>query len=249
MFLAGTMLFATTFQLLANGLQNYPFGQPPSGPAYTFEPSLAVLAITGHIFLSGPGRFAVQPHFPSKKWLKEHTHPIFNVFKEPLFSLFSDLGMLVLRVVAASLIVHHGLQKTGNPQGFADNVIAKYFMFLPFVGNFPLFWTYASASFELAGSLCITVGIFVRPAAGLLAGTMLFAITFQLLANGLQNYPFGQPPGGPAYTFEPALALLAVTIRITTAGPGRFGLQTGCQPVRMVKVSPNSPIDSHRSML
>ena len=236
MFLAGTMMVAVTFQLLSQGLQGYPFGQPPSGPAYTFEPALSFLAITGHIFLSGPGQFAVQPHFPSKKWLREHTHPIFSVLKEPLFSLFSDLGMLVLRIVAASLIVHHGLQKTGNPEGFATNVIAAYFPFLPFD---PLFWTYLSAGFELVGSFCLVVGLFVRPAAMFLAGTMMVAVTFQLLSQGLQGYPFGQPPSGPAYTFEPALSFFVVTFRILTAGPGRFGLQTCCQPVRDVKVAPS----------
>ena len=54
------------------------------------------------------------------------------------FPVLADVGMLILRVVAASLIVHHGLQKTGNPQGFADKVIAAYFPILPFD---PLFWT------------------------------------------------------------------------------------------------------------
>jgi len=217
------------------GLQNYPLGQAPGGPAYTFEPSLAFLAVSTHIMLSGPGRFAVQPHFPGVAFLKQHTHPILSVFKEPMFSMFSDLGMLVLRVVTASLMIHHGLDKLNNPSGFADNVIAPYFPFLP---GPPIFWTYLSASFELGGSFCITVGLFVRPAAGLLAGTMVNAIAFQLMKFGLQNYPLGQAPGGPAYTFEPSLAFFAVSLRILLAGPGRFGLQTCCQPVRPVKVAP-----------
>ena len=136
--LAGTMLFAATFQLMAFGLQNYPFGQSPKGPAYTFEPSVAFLAVTGHIALSGPGRFAVQPYFPSPAWLKAHTHCIFLVFKEPLFSLFSDFGMLVLRVTTASFIVHHALSKLGDgTEGFAMNVIDKYFPSLAFPTSGP----------------------------------------------------------------------------------------------------------------
>ena len=143
--------------------------------------------------------------------------------------------MLVLRVTTASFIVHHALSKLGDgTEGFAMNVIDKYF---PFIG-FPYFWTYFSASVELVGSFLITIGLFVRPAAGLLAGTMLVATTFQLLAFGLQNWPFGQSPKGAAYTFEPALCFLAVNLRILTAGPGRFGIQTCCQPVRPVKVRP-----------
>jgi len=235
--LAGTLMVATLFQLLSSGLQGFPFGQPPSGPAYTFEPALAFMAVTGHITLSGPGRFALQPLFPSQEFLDKHTHPIFLLFKEPLFSLFSDLGMLVLRVVSSALVVHHGLSKVENPHGFADNVIAAYFPFLPFD---PLFWTYLSASFEILGTFCVVIGVFVRPAAGLLMGTVMVATLFQLMSKGFQNYPFGQPPSGPTYTFEPALAFFGIYMRILFAGPGRFGLQTCCQPVRAVKVAPSA---------
>jgi putative oxidoreductase len=224
--LAGTMVNAIAFQLMKFGLQGYPFGQNPSGPAYTFEPSLAFLAITTHIFFAGPGRFALQPHFPSLEFMREHTHWVLIPLKE---LVFEDLSLLVLRVVTASLMVHHGLQKTDNPDGFAENVIAAYFSFLP---GPPLFWTYLAASFELGGSFCITVGLFVRPASALLAGTMVNAVAFQLMKVGLQNYPFGQAPSGPAYTFEPSLTFLAVCARLVTAGPGQFGLQTGCRPVR-----------------
>ena len=153
--------------------------------------------------------------------------------------VLADLSMLLLRLVTASLIVHHGLQKTDDPNGFADNVIAPYFSFLP---GPPLFWTYLSAGFELVGSFCLVVGLFVRPAAALLAGTMVNAVAFQLMKFGLQNYPFGQAPsGGPTYTFEPSLAFLAVCARIATAGPGQFGLQTCCLPVR--PVPPTKPDD------
>jgi len=221
------------------GLQNWPFGQSGHGAAYTFEPSLAFLAITTRIMLAGPGRFALQPHFPGLKFLKEHNHPIFSVFKDPLFTTFADLSMLLLRVVTASLMVHHGLDKLNNPHGFADNVIAPYFPFLPFD---PLFWTYLSASFELGGSFCFVVGVFVRPAAGCLAGTMVNAIAFQLMKFGLQNWPFGQSGHGAAYTFEPSLTFLAVTLHILTAGPGQFGLQTCCLPVRPVTAATDTDL-------
>jgi hypothetical protein len=47
-------------------------------------------------------------------------------------------------------------------------------------------------------------------------------VAFQLMKFGLQGWPFGLPPGGPAYTFEPSLAFLAVSTRIALAGAGRF---------------------------
>ena len=162
-------------------------------------------------------------------------HPALDFLKNPALI---DLGMLVMRVVTASLIFHHGLDKLQHVEGFSTNVIAAYFPFLP---GPPTFWTYLSAGFEIVGSFCITFGLFVRPAAALLAGTMVNAIAFQLMKFGLQNYPFGQPPSGPAYTFEPSLAFLAVCARIATAGPGQFGLQTCCRPV--LPVTPRTPGD------
>jgi len=216
--LAGTMMNAVAFQLMAFGLQGWPFGLPPSGPAYTFEPSLTFFAVTAHITLAGPGRFALQPHFPSLEFLKTYTHPIFNIVKWPVFA---DLSMLMLRVITASLMVHHGLDKLQHVEGFTNNVIAVYFTFLP---GPPVFWTYLSAAFELVGSTCLVLGIFVRHASGLLLGTMMNAVAFQLMAFGLQGWPFGLPPSGPAYTFEPSLAFFGITGYIALAGPGRFAL-------------------------
>ena len=136
--------------------------------------------------------------------------------------IFANLAMLLLRVVTASLMVHHGLDKYNNTTGFAEGVIAGYFPFLP---GPPLFWTYLAMSFELGGCFCFVFGIFVRPAAALIAGTMVNAIAFQVMKFGLQNYPFGQSPQGAAYSFEPSLTFLAVATRIMVVGPGQFALQ------------------------
>ena len=212
------MANACAFQFMKFGLQNYPL-VPPNGGAYTFEPTLTYFAVSVHLMFAGPGRFALQPHFPSLKFLKAYTHPILSVFKDPVYA---DLSMLLLRVVTASLMIHHGLEKLQNPSGFAENVIAIYFPFLP---GPPLFWTYLSASFELGGSFCITVGILVRPAAALLVGTMVNAVAFQLMANGLQNYPLIPASGAAAYTFEPSFAFFAICGYIALAGPGQFGLR------------------------
>ena len=204
--LAGTMANAILFHLMKFGMQSFPLN-PPKGGAYTFEPSLAFLGATSYIILAGPGRFAKQPHFPKWAFLK---NPV-----------LADLGMLILRVVTASLIFHHGLDKLENTAGFTNNVIAAYFTFLP---GPPVFWTYLSAAFEILGSVCITVGIFARPAAALLAGTMANAILFHLMKFGMQSFPLNPPKGG-AYTFEPSLAFLGYTACIILAGPGRFAMR------------------------
>ena len=108
-----------------------------------------------------------------------------------------------------------------NTTAFTNFVIVPYFPFLP---GPPVFWTYLAAFFEIAGSLCITIGIVARPAALLLAGTMVNAIAFQLMKFGPQSFPLNPPKGG-AYTFEPSLAFLAVTLCIALVGPGRFAVK------------------------
>jgi putative oxidoreductase len=139
-------------------------------------------------------------------------------------------------VVTASLMIHHGFDKLQHVEGFSTNVIAAYFPFLP---GPPVFWTYLSAGFEIGGSFCITVGLFARPAAALLAGTMVNAVAFQLMKFGLQGWPFGLPPGGPAYTFEPSLAFFAVSVRILAAGAGQFALHSN--PVCTTGSKPTTP--------
>ena len=204
--LAGTMANAILFHLMKFGMQSFPFN-PPKGGAYTFEPSLAFLGTCAYITLAGPGRYACQPKFPKWQFLKDPR--------------FASVGMLILRVITASLILHHGLDKLQNVQGFSTHVIAAYFPFLP---GPPTFWTYLSAAFEILGSACITVGIFTRPAAALLAGTMANAILFHLMKFGMQSFPFNPPKGG-AYTFEPSLAFLGASACIILTGPGRFAMK------------------------
>jgi len=145
-------------------------------------------------------------------------HPKLAFLSDPRFA---DVGMLLLRVVTASLILHHGLDKLENTAAFSDGVIAVYFPFLP---GPPVFWTYLSSGFEIVGSACITVGLLARPAAALLAGTMANAIAFHFMKFGAQSFPFNPAKGG-AYTFEPSLAFLAVSAHIFLAGPGRFALR------------------------
>jgi uncharacterized membrane protein YphA (DoxX/SURF4 family) len=135
--------------------------------------------------------------------------------------LYTELSLLLLRIVTASLILHHGLDKLEHVDGFSSGVIAVYFRFLP---GPPVFWTYLSAGFEIVGSFCIAAGIFARPAAALLAGTRVNAIVFHLMKFGPQSFPLNPEKGG-AYTFEPSLAFLAVTLHLLFRGPGRFALR------------------------
>ena len=99
-------------------------------------------------------------------------------------------------------------------------VIAEYFPFLVF----PYFFTYLAAAVEIVGSFCLAVGIFARPASLLLAGTMMNALAFHLMKFGPQRFPLN-PESRGAYTYEPCLAFLGVTLYFAFAGPGKFAMR------------------------
>merc|ERR1719161_1667342 len=83
-----------------------------------------------------------------------------------------ELGAFVLRVVVSLVVVHHGLQKFSNPEGFTQNIVSQYFSFLPLQ---PIYWTYAAATTEIVGPILLSLGIFARTAALGLMVTMGFA--------------------------------------------------------------------------
>merc|ERR1711904_79185 len=52
-------------------------------------------------------------------------------------------------------MVHHGIDKLGNPAGFAEFVVAKHLAFLPF----PLAATYAAIAVQLVAPVGLALGI------------------------------------------------------------------------------------------
>ena len=90
---------------------------------------------------------------------------------------------LVVRVLAGLLMIHNGLDKLADIQGFADNVVT--FIGLPY----PVFFTYCAAYIEIVGAVLLTVGLLPRLSALSLFLTMLVAIYFHLKGNGLQIPP------------------------------------------------------------
>ena len=113
-------------------------------------------------------------------------------------------------------------EKSGAPKTRTrpPGVIAEYFPFLVF----PYFFTYLAAAVEIVGSFCLAIGIFARPASLLLAGTMMNALAFHLMKFGPQRFPLN-PESRGAYTYEPCLAFLGVTLYFAFAGPGKFAMR------------------------
>jgi putative oxidoreductase len=96
-----------------------------------------------------------------------------------------QVALTILRVVVSSLMIHNGLDKLADVQGFATNVVANG-MGLPF----PVFLTYCSAYAEIVGSILLILGLLSRPAALALVFTMGMAIYFHIRVDGLKIRSF-----------------------------------------------------------
>merc|ERR1712174_184531 len=89
----------------------------------------------------------------------------------------TDACILALRISTCALMIHHGLDKIQNVDGFSANVVAKFFGFLP--GD-PSFWTLSAAGTQIVGSGLLALGILARPVALSMCATMTVAVIFHL---------------------------------------------------------------------
>lgn len=89
----------------------------------------------------------------------------------------------IFRVAVGLLMIHNGLSKLADVQGFADGVVS-------FIGfPYPIFFTYCAAYAEIVGSILLALGLLTRLNALTLLFTMLIAIVFHLKKDGLQIAP------------------------------------------------------------
>ena len=137
-------------------------------------------------------------------------------------SFSSDLCLLILRVSAGFLMIHHGFEKLQDPVGFTSFIVDQYFSFLPFDH---ILWTYLAAYTQIIGSVAIVLGIATRPAVIGLLSTMLFAMTFHLLDTGLQGAPFAIVDAHN-YEFEASALYLFIFLVLVISGPGSFSLSS-----------------------
>lgn len=138
------------------------------------------------------------------------------------FSDPAELGILALRLATCSLMVHHGLEKLADPEGFSTFVVAKYLSFLPA----PLFLTYCAAATQIICPPILALGLpkgLSRLSALGLCCTMTFAMVFHLNAGGLEGFPLGVVPDHN-YQYEAAMMLLASCLYFLLAGPGKISV-------------------------
>ena len=133
-------------------------------------------------------------------------------------NILGELSIFVLRVLFSLLMVHHGLEKFNDPQGFSEFVVGKYFAFLP--GD-PVIWTYAAAITQIVCPIGLALGVFARISALGILNTMLFALYFHFIDTGLEGFPFAVVENHN-YIFELSAIYAAISFYFLCAGPGRL---------------------------
>merc|ERR1719313_51050 len=127
-----------------------------------------------------------------------------------------ELGITAMRLGTCALMVHHGIDKIQNVDGFSANVVAKFFGFLP---GPPQFWTYSAAATQVAGSGLLAVGVLSRPVALAMLGTMGAAVAFHLLNTGPEGFPLAVVKQH-SYNYELAAMYVVVLGYFSAAGAG-----------------------------
>ncbi len=133
-------------------------------------------------------------------------------------NITAELAIFLLRVGFSIMMVHHGLEKFQDPQGFSEFVVAKYFDFLP--GD-PIVWTFTAAATQIICPIALALGVFSRLSALGLLSTMLFATYFHIIDTGLEGFPFSVVENHN-YAFELSAIYAAIAFYFLCAGPGRL---------------------------
>ena len=131
-----------------------------------------------------------------------------------VFAGGSSLAGLVLRVPAGVIFAAHGAQKLfGAFGGYGLEGTGQYMASIGLEPGYLMALLAGSA--EFFGGVALLLGLVVRPAALLLAFTMVVAIASAHLANGLF-----MSNGG----YEFALSLLAISLGLLFHGAGRLSI-------------------------
>ena len=131
-----------------------------------------------------------------------------RLFTVPGYSTYSDVSLLLIRIVAGLAMAMHGWGKIQNPfhwmgpEGFAPGI----------------FQALAAVS-EFGGGIAWILG-FLTPLASLgITCTMAVAFWFHAIMRG---DPFVAMKGGPS--FELAALYFAIALLLMATGPGRLSL-------------------------
>ena len=128
----------------------------------------------------------------------------------------AGLGITILRIVAGITFAAHGSQKLFG--WFGGYGLAGVAQWMESIGLAPGYlMALMAGSAEFFGGVALIIGLLVRPAAAVLAVTMLVAIFTVHFANG-----FFMSNNG----YEFALALLAISVALVFEGAGKLSIDS-----------------------
>lgn len=125
-----------------------------------------------------------------------------------------DIGLLIMRLgIGASIFIFNGYAKITAGTAYWEKIGGN--MKVIGIDFLPVFWGFMAAFSESVCSVLIALGVLFRPAAALLAFTMLIAVLRHL---NLPPMASGAGWSGASH----ALELLAVYAGLFFLGPGRY---------------------------
>ncbi len=137
-----------------------------------------------------------------------------NSLTKAVMATQAGYGLTILRIIAGVIFAAHGAQKLFG--WFGGYGLAGVGQWMESIGLAPGYlMALMAGSAEFFGGLALILGLLARPAAAVLALTMLVAIASVHLANG-----FFMSDNG----YEFALALLAITLAVLSEGAGKLSL-------------------------
>lgn len=139
---------------------------------------------------------------------------LINALIKSITASQAGFGTTILRIIAGITFAAHGAQKLFG--WFGGYGLAGVAQWMESIGLAPGYlMALAAGSAEFFGGVALIVGLLVRPAAAVLAVTMLVAIITVHLANG-----FFMSNNG----YEFALALLAISVALVFEGAGKLSV-------------------------
>ncbi|QHJ10732.1 Putative oxidoreductase MhqP [Paraglaciecola mesophila] len=139
-----------------------------------------------------------------------------STFLNKLLSSQAGLSALALRIPVGIIFIAHGSQKLfGAFGGYGLEGSGQWMASIGLEPGYTL--AFLAGSAEFFGGIALLVGLLTRPAAAVLAITMLVAIFSVHISNGLFMANNG---------YEYALALLAASVSLMFSGAGKLSIDS-----------------------
>jgi putative oxidoreductase len=137
-----------------------------------------------------------------------------NTLIKSVVATQAGYGLTLMRIIAGLSFAAHGSQKLFG--WFGGYGLVGVGQWMESIGLAPGYlMALLAGSAEFFGGLALVIGLLVRPAAAVLAVTMLVAIVTVHLSNG-----FFMSNNG----YEFALALMAISLAVLVEGAGKLSL-------------------------